>query len=155
VFARTPLESLTDADWERSLAVNLRAPYEIALGAVAHLRRAGVGKIVNIVDRVAAGGAYRDYLPYIAAKTGLVGLTRALAIELAPTVQVNAVAPGAVLLPDDFSPAQRAAVAAAIPGGRSGEPADVAAAVRFLIEGSDFITGQVLVVDGGRSVWAE
>lgn len=151
VFSKTPLETLADADWDGHIAVNLRAPYEIALAAAPLMRKSGGGRIVNIADRVAFG-AYKDYLPYIVAKAGVVGLTRALALELAPHICVNAVAPGAVLLPEDFAAAERAAIAAEIPAGRTGKPQDVAATVRFLCEGPDFITGQVIVVDGGRSV---
>jgi pteridine reductase len=154
IYPRTPYDDITDADWDANMAVNLKAPWIAARAAAGIMRRNGAGKIINIVDR-AAFTPYKNYLPYIVAKAGLVALTKAMALELAPAVQVNGIAPGAILLPEDFTDRDRAEITARIPAGRIGDPADIAATVRFLCEGSDYITGQVIFVDGGRSIWAE
>ena len=115
------------------------------------MRDRGAGKIVNLAD-IAAERPYRDYLPYSISKAGIVALTRGLARELAPAVQVNCVAPGPVLEAIDATPATTAAAVRRTPLGRLGAASDVAAAVRFLIEGSDFVTGTTVVVDGGRAL---
>jgi pteridine reductase len=115
------------------------------------MRARGAGKIVNLAD-IAAERPYDDYLPYSVSKAGIVALTRGLARALAPHVQVNCVAPGPVLEPLDETPATRAAILRRTPLGRFGEAKDVAAAVRFLIAGSDFVTGTTVVVDGGRAL---
>jgi NAD(P)-dependent dehydrogenase (short-subunit alcohol dehydrogenase family) len=150
-FDRTPFEDTTDADWDLALAVNLRAPALLARAAAPHLRARGLGKIVNLAD-VAAFRPWPDYLPYSVAKAGLVALTAGLARALAPGVLVNAVALGPVLMPPDAPPEAVARATRRVPLGRVGAPADVAAAVLFLLEGSDFVTGAVIPVDGGRSV---
>jgi NAD(P)-dependent dehydrogenase (short-subunit alcohol dehydrogenase family) len=151
VYLRTPLATLDAATWERVLTVNLTAPYRLALTLGRAMRARGAGKIVNLTD-VGAERPPLDYLPYAVSKAGLSALTRGLARELAPEVQVNAVAPGPVLEPIDATPATAAAILARTPLGRFGTAADVAAAVRFLIEGSDFVTGTTVVVDGGRAL---
>jgi len=148
VFRKTPFAALTERDWDFHLDANLKGPFLFALEASRYMRR---GKIVNFADW-AAWRPYRDYLPYVVSKAGVVCLTKALAKELAPNVQVNAVAPGPVLLPTDFTPAQKRAVRNATLVKRLGSPADVVGAVLFLLEGGDFITGQVVVVDGGRLI---
>ncbi len=146
VFQRTPFAALTERDWDFHLDANLKGPFLFALEASRYMRR---GKIVNFADWV-AWRPYRNYLPYVVSKAGVVCLTKALAKELAPNIQVNAVAPGPVLLPSDFTEPQKRAVRNATLLKRLGSPADVVAAVLFLLEGSDFITGHVVVVDGGR-----
>jgi NAD(P)-dependent dehydrogenase (short-subunit alcohol dehydrogenase family) len=151
VYFRTPLASLGAAEWDRVMAVNLKAPYLLALALGRPMRARGEGKIVNLAD-VAADRPYPDYLPYGISKAGIVALTRGLARELAPAVQVNCVAPGPVLEPIDGTPSANAAILRRTPLGRFGAAADVAAAVRFLIEGSDFVTGTTVVVDGGRAL---
>ena len=151
LYFRTPLATLDAAVWDRVLRVNLTAPYRLALALGRAMRARGAGKIVNLTD-VAAERAAHDYLPYAVSKAGLAALTRNLARELAPEVQVNAVAPGPVLEPIDATPTATAAILARTPLGRFGSAADVAAAVRFLIEGGDFVTGTTVVVDGGRAL---
>lgn len=150
VFFRTPLERITPARWDRVLAVNLRGPFLVSQAAARAMRRAGRGRIINIAD---VGGirAWPSYIPYCVSKAGLLMLTRGLALALAPRVQVNCVAPGTVLLPDDASPALRRRLRREVPMGREGEPADVAAAVIFFATCPSYITGQVLFVDGGVS----
>jgi len=151
VFPRTPFRELTEADWDRSIDANLKGPFLCAWRVGLHLLASGGGKIVNIADW-AGEMPYADYLPYCVSKAGVIGLTKALAVDLAPTVTVNAVSPGPVLLPEDFSQHEKQEVARQTAVKRIGSPEDIAATVRFLLEGSDFITGQVLKVDGGRSL---
>jgi pteridine reductase len=151
VFYRTPLATLGEREWDENLTVNLKAPFLLSLRFGREMRARGVGKIVNIGD----GGAsrpYRDYLPYCVSKAGLVALTRGLAKALAPEVQVNCVAPGPILPPAGSTEEEQASILRRTPLGRFGSPEDVAAAVLFLIEGSDFVTGTTLVVDGGRAL---
>lgn len=151
LFYRTPLEKLTAQDWEQFLRVNLTGPFLLAKRLGLQMRRHGQGKIVNIAD-IAGISPWADFLPYSVSKAALIALTRGLAKALAPEVQVNAVAPGSVLLPEEYGDKERDAIIRATPLRRIGDPADVAKTVLFLLEGSDFITGQVVVVDGGRSI---
>jgi NAD(P)-dependent dehydrogenase (short-subunit alcohol dehydrogenase family) len=151
VFYQTPLAALGEREWDENLTVNLKAPFLLSLRFGREMRTRGAGKIVNIGD----GGAsrpYRDYLPYCVSKAGLVALTRGLAKALAPEVQVNCVAPGPILPPAGSSAQQQASILRRTPLGRFGSPEDVEAAVLFLIEGSDFVTGTTLIVDGGRAL---
>ncbi len=150
VFFKTPFDTLTADDWDRTIGPNLKGPFLCALHAGRAMRRSG-GKIVNIADW-AGIRPYRDYLPYCIAKAGIIALTKALAKELAPKVQVNCVAPGPVLWPDDFPKDERQQIIRRTPLQRAGSPDDIAETVAFLVEGSDFITGATIVVDGGRLI---
>ncbi len=151
-FYATPMGTVTEAQWEDLMVSNLKAPFFLAQAAAPHLRRQN-GVIVNIVD-VYAERPLRTFPVYSVAKAGLAALTRALAVELAPEVRVNGVAPGAILWPEqDSDAATQAALLARIPLGRSGSPADIAGAVRFLIQEAPYVTGQILAVDGGRSAF--
>ncbi len=151
IYPRTPWASLDEAAWDEALTTNLKGPFLFAKAAGDRMLAQGAGKIINIADW-AGERPYKHYLPYCVSKAGVIALTKALALELAPTVQVNAVAPGPVLLPEGSSAAFRKAVVAATPLRRIGSPEDVASAVVFLLEGSDFITGVLLPVDGGRLI---
>lgn len=150
-FYPTPLGRIDQAAWADLIGSNLKAPLFLAQAAGPALRAAG-GAIVNIVD-IHAERPLRGYPLYIAAKAGLLGLTRALAIELSPEVRVNGVAPGPIEWPEDeqFDPAARARIVADTLLKREGRPADIAGAVRFLLFDAPYVTGQVLAVDGGRS----
>ena len=151
-FERGPFAERSDADLRRVLEVNLIAPISLARGLAPALTAAG-GSVVNVLD-VAAYQPWRGYLDHCTAKAGLAMATRALALELAPAVRVNGVAPGTVAWPADDerfaegSPV-RAAILRAIPLGRIGEPDDIARTAVFLAQ-SPFISGQTIVVDGGR-----
>jgi pteridine reductase len=149
VFYRRPLEQVTEQDWDLNLDVNLKAPFFAAKFAGAAMRRQGAGKIVNIGDW-AAIRPYENYLPYTVAKSGLIGLTRALAKALAPEVQVNCVALGPVMPPDDYSAEEIEKLRMRTLTKTLGSPRDVARAVLFLCEGTDFATGSTLLLDGGR-----
>ena len=146
---RTPFGAVSAERWDAIFALNLRAPFLLAQAAAPHLDRAA-GAIVNIAD-LAAFETWPEYVPHGISKAGVVQMTRALARVMAPRVRVNAVAPGAVLLPESWDAATHERLARTTPLGRIGSPADVAAAVLFLLE-ADFITGETLIVDGGRHV---
>lgn len=150
IMVRQPIETVTPASWDATLNLNLRATFFVSQGAVPHLRRAK-GKIVNIAD-LAGLEPWPAYIPHSVSKAGVVMLTKALARALAPDIAVNAIAPGAVLLPDDWDERSREHIRETSPVERLGSPADVVAAVRFLLAGTDYATGTVLVVDGGRLV---
>ncbi|MEW6325425.1 MAG: SDR family oxidoreductase [Nitrospirota bacterium] len=150
-FPMTPWAALTEQIWDDTLDANLKGPFLFAKSAGDQMKAQRSGKIINITDW-AGERPYKDYLPYCVSKAGLIALTKALALELAPDVQVNAIAPGPVLLPENISAHEQKGVIAATPLRRLGSPEDVANAVVFLIEGSDFITGAILPVDGGRLI---
>lgn len=150
VMVRQPVEEITPDSWDAALAVNLRGAFFVAQGAIPFLREAR-GKIVFLAD-VAAFEPWPNYLPYGVSKAGVVMLTQTLARALAPEIAVNAVAPGPVLLPEDWDQDTHARFAQSTPLARLGHPDDVVAAVRFLLAGTDFVTGTTVVVDGGRLV---
>jgi pteridine reductase len=150
IMVRQPVETVTPETWDATLDLNLRAVFFVSQGAIPLLRRAK-GKIINLAD-VAGFETWPAYVPHCVSKAGVVALTKSLARALAPDIAVNAVAPGPVLLPDQWDAATREHIRETTPLQRLGEPGDVVAAVRFLLEGSDFVTGTVLVVDGGRLV---
>lgn len=151
LYERTPFGSVSAKDWDRHLNANLRAPFFLSQAVAPYLKKSGRGHIVNIADW-SAHRPYADYAPYCASKAGLLCLNKALAKALAPKVQVNAVLPGPVLLPEKTSPGLRRAVTQATLLKRLGSPADVVDAVLFLLERGDFTTGAELTVDGGRLI---
>lgn len=149
IMERTPFGETTPEQWDRIVALNLRAPYFLTQAAGPHLRRAR-GAVVNIAD-LAAFETWPGYIPHGLAKAGVVYMTRALARVLAPDVRVNAIAPGTVLLPETFRGADAAHLAATTPLTREGTPDDVVHAMMFLLE-ADYVTGETIIVDGGRHV---
>lgn len=151
-FIPSPLGSIDAALWDNLISSNLRAPLFLTQAAAPHLK-ASRGCIVNITD-IHAERPLKGFPVYCAAKGGLLNLTRALAVDLAPQVRVNAVAPGAIEWPegvDEFSPAQRAEIIEDTLLKRVGSPGDIARAVRFLMLEAPYVTGQVINVDGGRT----
>jgi NAD(P)-dependent dehydrogenase (short-subunit alcohol dehydrogenase family) len=148
IWRRTPWPETSEADWDLLLGVAAKGPFLCARAAAPHLTAHGDGAIVNIVD-LSAFVPFPNYLPHSAAKAALLNMTYALAIEMAPAVRVNAVAPGPVLPPPDFTPEQAAVSARATLLGRWGTAEDVAQAVVFLVE-AGYVTGVVLPVDGGE-----
>jgi len=149
VFYRKPIDDVTEQDWDLNLNVNLKAPFFLSRSAGAAMRKQGAGKNINIGDW-AGIRPYNNYLPYTVSKSGLIGLTRALAKALAPEVQVNCIALGPVLPPEDYSDEENARLIAGTLTKRLGSPEDVAKAVLFFCEGTDFATGATLLLDGGR-----
>jgi pteridine reductase len=138
--------------WEELIGSNLRAPLFISQQAAPELAK-NEGVIVNIVD-IHAERPLKGYALYSIAKSGLAAMTRALALELAPRVRVNGVAPGAIAWPEDdqFDAAERSRIVATTPLARLGSPQDIAQAVHFLAC-APYVTGQIVAVDGGRSLY--
>ena len=152
-FYATPFERISPREWDDLIGTNLRAPLFLAQAAAPRLRERR-GAIVNIVD-IHAERPLANFLVYSVAKAGLAGLTRALALELGPEVRVNGVAPGAILWPDagkHFEAAERDRITATTPLARTGSPEDIAGAVKYLLLDAPFVSGQILAVDGGRSI---
>jgi pteridine reductase len=149
IFYRKPLEELTEHDWDVNLNTNLKAPFFLAKFAAVSMRQNGAGKIVNIGDW-AGIRPYNNYLPYTVSKSGLIGLTRALAKALAPEVQVNCVALGPVMPPEDYDTAEIESLKKATLTKTLGSPEDVARGVLFFCETTDFATGSTMMLDGGR-----
>jgi NAD(P)-dependent dehydrogenase (short-subunit alcohol dehydrogenase family) len=152
VYAAVPFDETNLTAWNRVLDVDLRGTFLCAQAAVPHMRRQRAGRIVNFADWVAASGRprYTGFVPYYVAKAGVVALTEALALELAPDdILVNAVAPGPIVPPPGMTDEELKAIETATPLGRWGGPGAVARAVMFLVE-TDFVTGETIRVDGGR-----
>jgi pteridine reductase len=149
VFVRKPFEEITEHDWDTNLDTNLKAPFFLSKFASAAMRRNGAGKIINLGDW-AGIRPYKNYIPYSVSKAGLIGLTRALAKALAPEVQVNCIALGPVMPPDDYDASEIDRLRNATLTKRLGSPDDVVRAVLFLCEGTDYATGSTLMLDGGR-----
>ena len=151
-FFRTPLGTVDETAWSTLIDGNLKASFFVSQQAAPWLRESR-GAIVNLCD-VHTERPLPGFSVYTAAKAGIVSLTRSLALELAPHVRVNAISPGSLTWPEDgtFSDAERHAAEAAIPLARIGTGIDIARAVHFLLRGNDYITGQILNVDGGASL---
>ncbi len=151
IFYRTPFLQISDEQWDEILNTNLKGVFmgcQVFGEVMVQQKR---GKIINIAD-VAAEKVWSGYIPYCVSKAGVIALTRGLAKALAPHITVNAIAPGTVLLAEEYDEAEEQQLIDKTPLKRVGEPEDIARTVAFLIEGSDFINGAVIKVDGGRSL---
>lgn len=149
----TEIGEISEAQWQDLIGSNLKAPLFLSQAAAPELRKQN-GCIINITD-MHVERPKKGYIVYSVAKAGLVTLTKSLAQELAPEVRVNAVAPGPVMWPEDnpqFDEVYRQRVISQTLLKRIGEPADVAKAVKFLIQDAPFMTGQMIAIDGGRSI---
>lgn len=153
-FDSRPLADTDQQHWQQMHSINTEAPYFLAL-ALQDLLRKNAGSIVNIVD-IHARHPLKNYSAYCASKAGLLSISRSLALEMAPSVRVNAVSPGAILWPDgnedEFSEQKKRVILDKIPLRELGKPRDIANAVRFLALHAPYITGEVINVDGGRSI---
>jgi len=152
-FYATAIGEITEQAWDDLIGTNLKAPLFLSQAAAVELRKVG-GCIVNIVD-IHADRPMKDHVVYSTAKGGLVALTRSLARELGPEVRVNGVAPGAIVWPEDdvwSNEAERERIIAQTSLKRVGDPDDIALAVHFLVAGAPYVTGQIIAVDGGRSI---
>lgn len=152
VFFPSPLGEVTDLQWDALFNTNLKGPFFLAQKLGLAMKSAGGGLIINIGDW-AGERPYTNYLPYCLTKAGVIAMTKGLARSLAPEVRVNCINPGPVMLPDDLSETEREEVLRKTPLKRTGSPSDVANAVVFLCEGSTFMTGSVITIDGGRTIW--
>jgi NAD(P)-dependent dehydrogenase (short-subunit alcohol dehydrogenase family) len=154
VYVERPFDQLTVADWDAVLNVDLRAAFLCARAVVPHMRQRGGGRIINFSDWLARSGRprYPGFVPYYVAKSAVIGLTEALALELAAdNILVNAIAPGPIVPPPSTTQEEREAVEQATPLGRWGSEEEIAKAVLALLD-ADFITGETLRVDGGRHI---
>ncbi len=154
IYEARAVGQISVADWDRVHAINCRAPFLLAQGLAGALAKSslrGGGLVVNLAD-IGAERPAPGFLHYAVSKAGVVMLTKALAVELAPRVRAVAISPGTVLPPTDLDPDQLARMRGSIPAGRFGEPSDVADLVLFLAQKAPYVSGQVWAVDGGRSV---
>lgn len=154
VYVKKPFAELTAADWDANINVDLRAAFLCAHAAAPHMKAQGGGRIINFSDWIAKSGRprYLGYLPYYVAKTGIIALTEALALELASdNILVNAIAPGPIVAPPGTTDAESKAVEDATPLGRWGGEMEIAKGVLALLD-SDFITGETIRIDGGRHI---
>jgi len=152
VYLETPEPK--DADWSLAMDANARSVFLFSTIAAPFLKRGGAGRIVNFADWLPVSGRphYRGYTPYYASKAAVMGVTQTLALELAPEVLVNAVAPGPILAPPNLSTEENDKVLEATPLRRWGGPEEIAKTVLFLVE-TDFVTGECIRVDGGRHLF--
>ena len=151
VFLPTPLEQFDEAVWKQIFEVNVFAPASLSRKIGVQMKSRGAGKIINILD-ITAERPFASHAAYCASKAALASLTKSWAKALAPEVQVNGVAPGIMDWPEFFSEAQRRLYVQHTPLGRTGAYDDVASTVLFLVQEAAFITGQIINVDGGRSL---
>ena len=150
-FYPTPPGEITQANWDDLVGSNLKAPLFLSQAALPALREAR-GAIINLID-VHAQRPLRNHAVYGSAKAGLAMLTRSLAKDLAPEVRVNGVSPGAILWPENgMDDATRESILKQIPLARAGQPADIAGCVLYLVKDATYVTGQIIAVDGGRSI---
>jgi len=153
IYEKSPLSDAKGAvtSWEAHLKVNTESAYLLSLGVARWMRRGDGGRIVHIADWTSASGRprYKDYTPYYVSKVAIKGLTEAMALELAPKILVNAIAPGPILPPPDLSAKEYKAVMSATPLARWGGVEEISKTVLFLVE-TDFVTGETIRVDGGR-----
>jgi NAD(P)-dependent dehydrogenase (short-subunit alcohol dehydrogenase family) len=151
IFFPAKWDQLREKDWDKILGINLKAAFFCAQAAARIMQRQRHGRIV-IISSLGGLQAWPEYIHYCASKAGAISLTRSLAKALAPHIQVNSVAPGTILFPGDPRDAGTAKIIQATPLKKAGRPEDIAETVLFLATRSDFITGQVFVVDGGKSI---
>lgn len=149
-FYRTPIGSANDQHWDDLFGTNVKAPFFLAQAAAPFLRKTR-GCIINMVD-IHARRPLKEYSIYSMAKAALETMTKALARELGPEIRVNGVAPGAILWPDDLDEVTKQRIVSKTFLKRKGEPADIAKAIRFIIEDAPYMTGQIISIDGGRSL---
>ncbi|NIS38564.1 SDR family oxidoreductase [Candidatus Saccharibacteria bacterium] len=151
IFYKTPLLETTEKQWDQFMDVNLKGVFLgcQCFGEVMYQQKQG--KIINIAD-VAAENVWSGYIPYCVSKAGVIALTRGLAKALAPYVTVNAIAPGTVLLAESYDEEEEQRLIDKTPLKRVGDPQDIANTAVFLLEGSDFVNGTIIKVDGGRSL---
>jgi pteridine reductase len=148
IYPRTPWATLSESDWDKNMNVIAKSAFLMSKAAADAMTE---GKIIHIADWSVLNQPYKDYLPYNVAKSAVIGLTKSLAKELAPKIAVNAIAPGPILMPPDLSKEDNEEVMKNTPLERWGGEHEISKAVLYLLD-ADFVTGQVLYVDGGRSI---
>jgi len=151
IFFKTPLGEVTEKEWDDLFQLNLKSAFFCAQKTGIHMKKHGGGKIVNIGDP-SGSNPWPSFIPYGLTKSGIISMTRGLAKALAPEVQVNCINPGPVMLPDEYTAEEKEQALQRTLLKKEGSPDDVAKTIRFILEGSDYITGAVINVDGGRSI---
>ena len=144
-YFKTPFDSLKEKDWDKIIDTNLKGPFLYSKAVSRFMKKQGYGKIINISD-INGISPRLNYLPYCVSKAGLISLTKALAKELSPEIQVNAIAPGVILPSPDMTQREIKKIK------KLGSPSDVVNAIIFLIESSDFMNGSTIAIDGGRTI---
>jgi NAD(P)-dependent dehydrogenase (short-subunit alcohol dehydrogenase family) len=152
IYLSTPEPN--EVDWADMLDSNAKSAFLFSTHATDIMKRGGSGRIINFADWLPVSGRprYRGYVPYYSSKAAVIALTESLALELAPEILVNAVAPGPILAPPDFTPEENARTIKATPLGRWGGAEEIAKAVLFLVE-TEFVTGECIRIDGGRHLY--
>ena len=151
IFFKTPFGKVTENDWDTLHNLNLKSSFFLSQAVSQNMLKQKSGKIINIAD-AGAETPFPTYLPYSISKAGIINMTKGLAKALAPNIQVNCINPGPVIFPENYSEEERNYSIAQTLLKREGSVEDVAKTVRFLLEGSDYITGAVIPVDGGRQI---
>ena len=151
IFFPAKWDQLSEDDWDKVLGTNLKGAFFCAQAAARVMQRQGHGRIV-IISSLGGLQAWPDYIHYCASKAGVISIARSLAKAFAPHIQVNSIAPGTILFPGDRHDAKMERIIRGTPLKKAGRPEDIAEMVLFLATQSDFITGQVFVVDGGKSI---
>jgi len=151
-FRPTPLDKITGSDWEKFITLNLKAPLFLSQAAAASLRSVN-GCIINITD-IHAERPLQNHSLYCISKAGLLMQTKSLAREMGPDIRVNAIAPGAIIWPEDMEDKIKQQILSRTSLKKPGQPEDVAKAIEFLINNAEYITGQVLTIDGGRTLFS-
>jgi NAD(P)-dependent dehydrogenase (short-subunit alcohol dehydrogenase family) len=151
LFYETPLGTVTEEDWDTFHDLNLKSAFFLSQEISAQMKTQGSGKIINIGD-TSAPSPWPSYIPYATSKAGLIAMSIGLAKALAPDIQVNCINPGPVMLPENSTENERSLAIEQTLLKREGSAADIARTVRFLVEDTDYITGAVIPVDGGRGV---
>jgi pteridine reductase len=150
-FAKCAWKEIKEENWDIQMQVDLKMPFFLSQHFGRKMKKKGEGKILNMVD-VAAQRPYLNYLPYSIAKRGVEAMTQAFARALAPEVQVNAIAPGTILFEEGLPEEARQKLLRKIPAGRTATIQELLRTVDFLLSDADYITGQIIVLDGGRSL---
>lgn len=151
IFFSTPLENITEKNWDDLFSLNLKSPFFLSQQAGIEMKKQGSGKIINIGD-TSGLNPWPGYLPYSISKSGIIAMTKGLAKVLAPEVHVNCINPGPVLMPENYSEEQIQNSIKRTLLKRVGHPDDIANTVKFIIEATDYLTGAIINVDGGRSI---
>lgn len=151
LYYKTPLLTTNEKEWDALFDINLKSAYFCAKSVAAVMLKQKSGKIINIAD-VSAYSPWPDYIPYCITKAGIIAMTKGLAKRLAPDIQVNAVASGTVLMGDDASAADKNKIEGETLLKRVGSPRDIVNTILFLLGGSDYITGAIIPVDGGKLI---
>ncbi len=151
IFYSTPLEKITEKNWDDLFSINLKSPFFLCRDAGNEMKKRGSGKIINIGD-TSGLNPWPGYLPYSISKSGIIAMTKGFAKALAPEVHVNCINPGPVLLPENYTEEEIQKSINKTLLKRTGNPEDIANTVKYIIEATDYLTGAIINVDGGRSI---